>query len=329
MEQKLSRYQNLIVLLITLLLHGGILLTIILMKFDHPQQEAMVMLADDAPEPHQAPQNNWVSMQQAMQQPSPAQPIAAKQPMQQPSAPEQQIAKQESPKESTDEPSVSAKATPDTASPAPTINEDRIQSAVALAQKLLERAEKREAPKEEPKEKPLEESPPPTEQLVKQTSSSANAPADKKKPDLTLAQLTQGFMQHLQESPMTVQSQNQGQASMEQLQQMHYMQKIIGCIVNSYKIHNNSNLRGYNMNPARIELALNKDGTIHTLQLVQSSGNMTIDQFLMNMFQDASSSFPPLPSSFKEQTLHLPTFNVDRLESFQNVQGWYIDNTMR
>jgi hypothetical protein len=136
-------------------------------------------------------------------------------------------------------------------------------------------------------------------------------------------------MQHLQESPMSVRSNQQGPASMEQLQQMHYMQKIIACIVNSYKIRNNSSLRGYTMQQARVQMALNKDGTIYILQLVQSSGNMTIDQFLISMFQDASSSFPPLPSSFKEQTFHLPVFNVDRLESFQSTNGWYIDNTMQ
>ena len=190
-----------------------------------------------------------------------------------------------------------------------------MQNAVSLAQKLLARAEKREVTKKE-----VKKSEPPEEQLVKQEQPQS--------PSLTLAQLTQGFMQHLQESPMTVRSQKQGQASMEQLQQMHYMQKIIGCIVNSYKIHNNSSLRGYNMQQARIQLAINKDGTIHTLQLVQSSGNMTIDQFLLTMFQDASSSFPPMPSSFKEQTFYLPLFNVDRLESFQSTNGWYIDNTM-
>lgn len=336
MEQKLSRYQNLIVILITLLLHAGIILSIIIMKFDHPQTEAMVVLAQDSePEQYQTPQNDWVTTSQALATPS-SPPVPAQQTMQ---SSKQQVAEQppsdfakpptleelRRPGPPSDKPEPQAQEQQAVQEAAPTLNEEpsyaeatadrQMQNAVSLAQKLLARAEKREVTKKE-----VKKSEPPEEQLVKQEQPQS--------PSLTLAQLTQGFMQHLQESPMTVRSQKQGQASMEQLQQMHYMQKIIGCIVNSYKIHNNSSLRGYNMQQARIQLAINKDGTIHTLQLVQSSGNMTIDQFLLTMFQDASSSFPPMPSSFKEQTFYLPLFNVDRLESFQSTNGWYIDNTM-
>jgi len=312
MEQKLSRYQNLIVLLITLLLHAGIILSIIIMKFDHPQTEAMVVLAQDSePEQYQTPQNNWVTTSQALATPS----SSAKATADRSSPAQAEPPPSDFAKASSDKPEPQTQEQPAVQEAAPTLNEEQMQNAVSLAQKLLARAEKREATKKE-----VKKSEPPEEQLVKQEQPQS--------PSLTLAQLTQGFMQHLQESPMTVRSQKQGQASMEQLQQMHYMQKIIGCIVNSYKIHNNSSLRGYNMQQARIQLAINKDGTIHTLQLVQSSGNMTIDQFLLTMFQDASSSFPPMPSSFKEQTFYLPLFNVDRLESFQSTNGWYIDNTM-
>ncbi|TET34689.1 hypothetical protein E3J61_02590 [Candidatus Dependentiae bacterium] len=307
MEQKLSRYQNIIVLLITLLLHAGIILSIIIMKFDHPLSEAMVVLAQDSePEQYQTPQNDWVTTSQALATPSSSAKATQASPKAMPGTAADR---------SSDKPEPQTQEQQAEQEPAPMLNEEQMQNAVSLAQKLLARAEKREVTKKE-----VKKSEPPEEQLVKQEQPQS--------PSLTLAQLTQGFMQHLQESPMTVRSQKQGQASMEQLQQMHYMQKIIGCIVNSYKIHNNSSLRGYNMQQARIQLAINKDGTIHTLQLVQSSGNMTIDQFLLTMFQDASSSFPPMPSSFKEQTFYLPLFNVDRLESFQSTNGWYIDNSM-
>ena len=259
MEQKLSRYQNLLVLIIALLLHAGILLSIIIMKFDHPQTEAMVVLAqNDEPQQYQTPQNDWVTMSQSSPT-SPSPPTQQTMPSPEQQAPTQQAQELQAMQEA-----------------APILNEEQMQNAVSLAQKLLARAEKREVAKKEP-EQPKKSQ----DQLVKQPSSPAEQPQS---PSLTLAQLTQGFMQHLQESPMTVRSNKQGQASMQQMQQMHYMQKIIGCIVNSYKIHNNSSLRGYNMQQARIQLALNKDGTIHTLQLVQSSGNMTIDQFLLTMF---------------------------------------------
>ncbi len=313
MEQKLSRYQNLIVLLITLLLHAGIILSIILIKFDNPQTEAMVLLAqDDEPEQYPKPQNDWVTVSQASAA-APSQPIPS--PSTPQNTPEAQSLEQQPSEEKT----------------TPALNEEQIQSAVSIAQKLLARAEKSVSPAVAPHgsyggQAPSATSDKPEKKEPNEVQPTTQTPPQS--PTLTLAQLTQGFMQHLQESPMTVRSNNDGQASMEQMKQMHYMQKVIACIVNSYKINNNSSLRGYSMQQARVQLAINRDGTIHTLQLVQSSGNMTIDQFLLTMFQDASSSFPPLPSSFKENTFHVPVFNVDRLESFQSTNGWYIDNTM-
>lgn len=156
-----------------------------------------------------------------------------------------------------------------------------------------------------------------------------------KQKQITLAQIAQGFVSHMQQAPsegsgmdsgMDVASNKHGQASMNQLQQLHYCQKIIGCIVNSYKI-NRFNLPGVQQeNRLCVHLALKQDGSIHTLRLVQSSGNNMLDQFVLATFKDASSSFPPLPQTFKQIPYHLPFFNIDRIESLQTTQGWYIDS---
>ncbi len=172
MEQKLSRYQNVLVLLIALLLHAGILLSIIMIKFDQPQTEAMVMLAqDNEPQPRQTPQNDWVTTSQSMATQAPPSAMPCK-----PLLNEQNTPAEERPERS-----------------APSLNEEQMQNAVSLAQKLLARAEKREVKKEEPAQsKKFQEEP------VKQDTPQPQSPA------ITLAQLTQGFMQHMQESPMTM-----------------------------------------------------------------------------------------------------------------------------
>lgn len=193
----------------------------------------------------------------------------------------------------------------------PTTQEPSIDHAVAIAKKVLGRVTK---------ESPLCAAP-------SRHISPAKTPSPVNQ-SLTLAQLTQGFMQQLQTSSMTVQGNRQGNASMEQLQQMHYLQKILACLVATYKILTNSTFKNSPMEQARIYLAIKRDGSIHALHLAQSSGNVAVDQFLINLFQEASSSFPPLPASFKQDVLDVPLFTVEHLESFHSVNEWYIDNTI-
>jgi hypothetical protein len=142
----------------------------------------------------------------------------------------------------------------------------------------------------------------------------------------SFAQLAQGFVEHLQHAEMAVRSDRKGVASIDQIKHLNYCQKIIGCIVNSYKIHNHGAPKKLLAHQARIQLVLNRNGSIAQLQLQQSSGDISVDRFLLDMFQDAGSSFPPVPNALKENPYVLPTFSVDSLESFNSTQGWYIDN---
>ncbi len=290
MTQKISPYYGFLIFILSLLLNTLLLIMLVIVPLENSQQEATVLLAHDEEQPQ--PERDWVTINNAL----PATQAPTPQPQEQatPEIPAEQVAKEEPPQEIQHE-----------------LNEQAIENAISIANKLLAQA-KQSTPKEE--EKQLAKTP---EALIKPPAS------------ITLAQLTQGFLQHLQESPMAVRGNRDGQASMEQLQHIHYCQKIIGCVVTSYKINRTNTIQSHGMQPTRIQLALNRDGTIHTLNIVQSTGNHTTDQFLLHMFQDASSSFPPLPSSFKEHPYYLPLFNVDRLEAFQSENGWYIDNTVR
>lgn len=148
---------------------------------------------------------------------------------------------------------------------------------------------------------------------------------------LTLAQLAQGFVQSMQQvsstqhADMAVVSNQRGIASLEQIKHVNYCKKIIECIVNSYKIKCPSGQAEKLPHPALVYLALNKTGGIHTLQLYQSSGSASIDRFLLDIFQHASSSFPPLPSGMGREPYPLPVFTIEILESLRSSNGWCIN----
>ncbi len=318
MTNKLSHYQSLIILLICIIIHAFLLFIIAIVHLDN-SQEATVILADQEEQLHEQPsEHDWVALANnipAMHKAQTQQPSMPTQEQQEPEKTAQEVAQQ------TPQPETKSKPTEQAI-------EESIEQAVQMANQVLAQSESDNVPqqaKPDPETEIKKEREPKTE-IAKQINKNQSQTA----PALTLAQLTEGFLQHLQESPMAVQSDRQGNASMEQLQHMHYCQKIIDCIVNSYKINKTRTISSDAMQQAaRIHLALNKNGSISILTIVQSSGNITIDQFLLHMFSDASSSFPPLPSSFNEQPYHLPTFNVDHLESFQSTNGWYIDNKMQ
>ena len=147
----------------------------------------------------------------------------------------------------------------------------------------------------------------------------------KKSYQMTFSQLAQGFMNHMQEAAMAVKSQNQGTANIDQIKHINFCYKIIGCIVTSYKINKPKLPPHTAMKDARIQLILNSDGSIAQLAIIKSTGNIALDQFLLDAFQDASSSFPPLPESFSKPYA-LPIFNINRLEAFESTSGWYIDH---
>ncbi len=215
------------------------------------------------------------------------------------------------------------------------IKQEALDETIALATQFLDFVtpkKQNETPKKEPVKK---------ESLKEQAKD--NQPKDvlahhevieKKQPSLpSLAQLTQSFMDHMDQdnssddinSPMAVKSNKRGKASMEQIQHLNYCHKIIGCLVTSYKINKGAAPKEQT-NSACVQIALNQDGTINSLTLLQSSGNPTLDRFIIDMFKDASSSFPPVPASFKQTPYPLPLFNIENMQSFQSTQGWYIDN---
>ena len=311
MKSTLRPYHQLIIVAIILLIHGSMLMTFILVQFQSnsmnmPPQEALVTIEEESP----AEDHNWVAMNNALPN---SQHIAQETPEQeaQPEQEQEEMAQDEIAQESEQSPSKKEgkKSELD-------ITEHSLDDAIALASRMLDSAH------EKTSESPQEQEQKPTEnkQLSKSPSDSKHIP--------TLAQITQGFVEHLQQADMAVKSNRDGVASIDQIKHLNYCQKILGCIVNSYKISNHTAPnKSMLANRARIKLALNRNGSIANLHLQASSGDSAVDKFLIDMFREASSSFPPVPTALKESPYQLPSFSVDTLEVFRSTQGWHIDNT--
>lgn len=120
------------------------------------------------------------------------------------------------------------------------------------------------------------------------------------KPPITLAQLTQGFLDRGNNSSgshgVSMIGMKTGKPSHEQLKYERYLQKLEWCFQNSLRI-NRDRIPPFSGNvTVYIALAINRDGTLKNLAVSQSSGNILLDKFVLFIFQDASSSFPPMPS---------------------------------
>src|SRR3990172_466119 len=137
-------------------------------------------------------------------------------------------------------------------------------------------------------------------QTKKRSSQQNNpiAPTGAQKPPLSLAQLTQGFLHHLEEGGtygVSMIGKKNGIPSEDQLKYERYLQKLGWCLQNSYNINNDRCPAVAQDTIAHILLVLNRDGTMKHLNVAKSSGNIHLDQFTLFVFRDASTSFPPLP----------------------------------
>ena len=71
------------------------------------------------------------------------------------------------------------------------------------------------------------------------------------------------------------------------------------------KIKRNSVLTNKDVSPYEllsipVVLILNKDGSIYYLKVLKGSGIPEVDYFMTKLIEEASSSFPPVPTSLRE-----------------------------
>jgi hypothetical protein len=124
------------------------------------------------------------------------------------------------------------------------------------------------------------------------------------KKKITMADIAQGFMNHLHnqsEHHVTVIGNNHGRVTAEQLKYERYIQKIFKCVQTSEKIyHQRMNFTAQMNVYADIDLVLDRNGKMLQLNLVRSTGYSELDEFILFVYKDASSSFPPVPQYIKE-----------------------------
>src|SRR3990172_3351791 len=296
MNSALRRHQKIIVLLVCLFIHALFMTGIVVIQFNNDDVKSpTIMFADLEPEQKipSAIEDQWVALSNSL--PAAPSPMPAP-PQIQTNAPHTE----EKPAQLPEAAALNEALQP--ASPEQSQEEIALEKSVDEAISIATQQLKKFDPAPQKKEqKPAAQKQPHT-------------PVDQSSKELTLADIAQGFVNQVNlQAAMEVKSNTQGTTSMDQLKHLNYCQKIISCLVNSYKINKYSAPKEEQTNRLCIQLVINENGSIHTLRIVQSSGNPMLDQFLIDMFKDASSSFPPVPQSFSQKPYHLPLFNIDHI----------------
>lgn len=115
----------------------------------------------------------------------------------------------------------------------------------------------------------------------------------------SLAQLTQGVLNYVKDEgqyAVSMIGKKGGVPSDEQMKYERFLQKLGHCLQTAFSINNDKFPQcDPSISSIEIFLALNKDGTLHNLRLVKTSGDPRVDAFMMFAFRDASSSFPTVP----------------------------------
>ncbi|HSC24747.1 MAG TPA: hypothetical protein VLB80_00820 [Candidatus Babeliales bacterium] len=125
-------------------------------------------------------------------------------------------------------------------------------------------------------------------------------PAPIKKQPLSLAQLTQGFLNHNHNEGkhrINVLGKKNSTPSDEQIKHERYLQRLSLCLQNSFNINSyNCPISLPKDTIVHVFLALNRDGTIKQLHITQTSGDRNLDAFTLLVFREAGGSFPPVPT---------------------------------
>ncbi len=115
----------------------------------------------------------------------------------------------------------------------------------------------------------------------------------------------------------------QGKVSEKQLTYERYLRKLLICLSTSSKIHKRSIPRTPQKVQARVRFVLNRDGTYYTLGMAQSSGNPAIDDLILTIFKDASSSFPPVPQSLTVPFI-APMVVLNNIHDLLTPEAWSV-----
>ena len=116
----------------------------------------------------------------------------------------------------------------------------------------------------------------------------------------TLADLTRGFLENTDKNSgnhlITTIGKKGGTATEEQLIHERYGATLFWHVQNAHRM-NQDKVPSFGTIPlkATVSLTLNKDGIFEKISVLRSSGDVRVDNWVLFLFKEASSSFPPVP----------------------------------
>ncbi len=162
---------------------------------------------------------------------------------------------------------------------------------------------------EKPQEKKV--AAPPKQILTHKKKPVQQKPATKKQ--LTLADITRGFIHNIKnEGNNTIKMDGDPNKAPtdEQLKHERYIQRLVWCLQNSLRIHH-KRIRGVrDAKDPEVFIALSAQGKLEDVRIVKTSTNRELDLFMLFVFKDASSAFPPVPAYLNKKGYRI-TFRVD------------------
>lgn len=128
----------------------------------------------------------------------------------------------------------------------------------------------------------------------------AQEKAKKQQAQKIMAGITRGYLDQLQNEGsdlvQTVGGDPNKKPTAQQLKEQQYVAKVIWCLQNARSILSPLVLKERQDLTIYVTLILDQNGKKIDLKLTRPSGNPTVDDYFMKLFEYASSSFPPLPS---------------------------------
>lgn len=141
-------------------------------------------------------------------------------------------------------------------------------------------------------------------------TTSKKVSAKKRQAQKALASITRGYLEQLQHEGenliKTIGGDPTKMPSAEQLKYERYLAKIQWCLQNAHNINRDKCQMHQPIEATmRVYFTLDRTGKMADLKIMQSSGDPFVDRYIRTLFEQASSSFPPLPAYIKEDPYQL------------------------
>lgn len=129
---------------------------------------------------------------------------------------------------------------------------------------------------------------------------------------LNVAQLTQGFVNHLNKNKGGIKTIGniQGNISGEQIAIERFEIKIMHCFMSAIK-RRRLNVPSFSAHKeSRVQLIINRDGSLYSACMIESTGTPELDKFIIASVYEASSLFPRVPSCIAGPFYTFPTISL-------------------